>query len=71
LIAYAEYQFGGRVDGIAYRERENSGRLDNWDVEIVILFHLYEKLFDAYDKVNESMDMIALDGLIFPYLEKI
>lgn len=33
LISYAEFQFGDRIPGKAYRERENGERTDNWRVE--------------------------------------
>jgi hypothetical protein len=41
LISYAEYQFGSRVPGKDYRERENGERIDNWTVEIqILMYHL-------------------------------
>jgi hypothetical protein len=69
LIAYAEYQFGDRIEGRSYRERENSDRMDNWEVEIEILIPLYGTLVVAYQN-NKSLKLIARDNLIFLYYEK-
>jgi hypothetical protein len=68
LIAYAEYQFGDRIEGRSYRERENSDRMDNWEVEIEILIPLYGTLVVAYQN-NKSLKLIARDNLIFLYYE--
>jgi hypothetical protein len=69
LIAYAEHQFGDRVEGLAYRERENGDRKDNWDVEIQFLFPIYDTLISVYEN-DESLSEIAGDDLKFPYYEK-
>jgi tetratricopeptide (TPR) repeat protein len=69
LIAYAEHQFGDRVEGISYRERKNNDRMDNWDVELVILLSIYSNITSAYAR-DDSLSIIARDDLIFPYLEK-
>jgi hypothetical protein len=50
LIAYAEHQFGDRVEGLAYRESKNGNRMDNWDVEIDILFPIYRALRSICEK---------------------
>jgi tetratricopeptide (TPR) repeat protein len=69
IIAYAEHQFGDRVEGLAYRERENGNRMDNWEAEIRILFPIYKSLVSVY--INDlSLSLIARDDLIFPYYEK-
>jgi hypothetical protein len=68
-IAYAEHQFGDRVEGLAYRERENGERLDNWEADIQILFHIYYTLVITYLN-DESLTIIDRDDLIFPYYEK-
>jgi hypothetical protein len=69
LIAYAEDQFGDRVEGKPYRERGNGDRMDNWNVELVNLLAIYIRL--ALANVNDgSLSIIAHDDLIFPYLEK-
>jgi hypothetical protein len=40
LLSYALYQFGDRIPGKAYRERENGERIENYQVEIGNLYHL-------------------------------
>jgi tetratricopeptide (TPR) repeat protein len=69
LIAFAEHQFGDRVEGLVYCERENGDRIDNWDIELRILFPIYKVLISVYDS-DESLGVIARDGLKFPYYEK-
>jgi hypothetical protein len=45
VLSYAEYQFGERIPGEKdYREREDGERINNWDVEIVILFNINSSL---------------------------
>jgi hypothetical protein len=70
LIVYAEHQVGDRVEGIAYRERENGNRMDNWEADIQILFHIYCTLISTYVN-DESLDTNDCDDLIFPCYEKI
>jgi hypothetical protein len=69
LISYAEHQFGDRIPGKAYRERENGDRIDNWNVEIDILICLYCNLVEVYSTV-ESLSMTDSDNILFPYYEK-
>jgi hypothetical protein len=40
------YQFGTKVAGIDYREREVGERISNWEVEINILNDIYGRLAD-------------------------
>jgi hypothetical protein len=47
LLCYAELQFGGRDPEIAYRQRTNGEKIDNFQVEICCLIPIYEKLIDA------------------------
>jgi hypothetical protein len=72
LIAYVEYQFGGRVEGIPYRKRGSGDLIDNVeiDVEIEVLFLLHNNLICIYQKERKSMDIIICDDLIFPYFER-
>jgi hypothetical protein len=69
LIPYVEHQFGDRVEGISYRERGNSDRVDNWNVELVLLYSICRDILTAYVR-DDSLSIIARDDLIFPYLEK-
>jgi hypothetical protein len=70
LISFAEHQFGDRVPGKAYRERGNGNRIDNWNVEIIILNPICRNLVDVY-LADESLSVINSDNFQFPYLEKI
>jgi hypothetical protein len=36
-VTYAENQFGDRIPGQWYRERENGSRVDNWNVDVLYL----------------------------------
>jgi tetratricopeptide (TPR) repeat protein len=69
LISYALYQFGDRIPGKAYRERDNGERIDNWRVEIGILISMYVYLTSVY-KDDESLSTMDRDNLTFPYYEK-
>ena len=44
LLSYLEYQFGGKVAGIDYRERGNGERISNWEVEVLILYNIFSRL---------------------------
>lgn len=69
LIAYEEHQFGDRVEGLAHRERENGESLDNWNVEIDILFPTYESFILVYEN-DESLRLVVRDTLEFPCIDK-
>jgi hypothetical protein len=85
LISYVEYQYGDRVVGKAYRERFFGeitavvmngmmvngmiNRLDNFAVEIDILFSIYDDLIRIYED-DESLSWIARDNLKLPHCEK-
>jgi hypothetical protein len=70
LIAYAEFQFGDRVEGIPYQERGNGYRMDNWKVEIENSFCLYDCSTFAFE-TDGSISFIVCNDLVFPYYEKI
>jgi tetratricopeptide (TPR) repeat protein len=69
LIYYAEHQFGARVPGKAWREKQNGDSISNWDVEIHILIPIYKNLEEVYSS-DESLSMIDSVNLRLPYLEK-
>jgi tetratricopeptide (TPR) repeat protein len=71
VLSYADYQFGDRILGKSYRERGNGERIDNWSVEIKWLIPIYNDLIVVIHKEDESLSMMALDNLVFPYYEKI
>jgi hypothetical protein len=69
LITYAKCQFGDRIQGKSYRARANGERIDNYIVEIDILYAIYATLVSIYTREVYSMGMIDLDNLCFPHLE--
>jgi hypothetical protein len=68
LLSYADYQFGQHVAGSKYRERSDGQRIDNWDVEIDILFLISKKISNIY-VANPSLSTMIRDKKIYPYLE--
>jgi hypothetical protein len=69
LISYAEYQFGNRVPGNeVYRERDGE-RVDNWVIEIELLYPLYNNMVNIY-VANDSISKIATNNLSLPYFLK-
>jgi hypothetical protein len=69
LVSYAEYQFGNRVPLRVYRERDNGETIDNWTVEIDMLFHIYGSLTNSYLQ-DELLGMVSSSNLKFPLYEK-
>jgi len=69
LVSYAEYQFGNRVLGRVYREREDGERIDNWSVEIDILIRIHGCLADAYSR-DKSLGTISSSNLRLPLYEE-
>jgi tetratricopeptide (TPR) repeat protein len=70
LLKYTEFQFGNRIHGQTYRQRGNSGRKDNFEVEIYYMLQIYQRLVDFFI-INEMMlSMRDLDDFLFPYYEK-
>jgi hypothetical protein len=69
LVSYAEYQFGNRVLGRVYREREDGERIDNWFVEIDILIRIHGCLADAYSR-DKSLGTISSSNLRLPLYEE-
>mmetsp|Transcript_3129 Transcript_3129/g.3277 ORF Transcript_3129/g.3277 Transcript_3129/m.3277 type:complete len:468 (+) Transcript_3129:190-1593(+) len=69
LLSYAEYQFGEKVTGKDYREREDGERIDNWTVDLNFLHEINKRLAETY-RTNASLSNIVRDNLSFPYIEK-
>jgi tetratricopeptide (TPR) repeat protein len=69
LLSYADYQFGQHVAGSKYRERSDGQRIDNWNVDINILFEISTRLSNIY-ATNPSLSTIIRDNKIFPHLER-
>jgi tetratricopeptide (TPR) repeat protein len=69
LISYAVHQFGDRVPGKDYRERENGERVNNYMVEIDMLHYIYSELADIYLS-DGSLSALSRYTLRFPLCEK-
>jgi hypothetical protein len=69
LLSYLEYQFGGKVIGIDYRESGNRERTNNWKVEVEILHDIYDSLVFLYLS-NNSLSMINRCEMSFPHLKR-
>jgi hypothetical protein len=69
LLSYLEYQFGGKVAGIDYRERGNGERINNWEVEVEIL-HAVSCLLAGLYLHNNLLSMISRCEMSFPLLER-
>jgi tetratricopeptide (TPR) repeat protein len=70
LLSYAEFQFGDRILGKAYRERENGERISNWEAEIGGFYHIHEKIIEIYKK-GSSLSQIQCNSLVLPQNVKI
>jgi uncharacterized protein YeeX (DUF496 family) len=74
LSNYVEHQYGNRVVGKSYRERDNE-KIENWTVEICCLSPIYKLIVDNY-RTNmaygkDEVSQMELDNLILPYAEKL
>jgi hypothetical protein len=69
LLKYVEFQFGDRIPGEAYRQRGNSERIDNYQVEINIILYIYSSLINIHEQ-DTSLSMIDCDNMGLPYYEK-
>lgn len=70
LLSYAEFQFGNRVQGKAYRNRGDCDSIDNYYVEICVLISIYTGLIDVCIR-DKSLTLLQQNYLMFPYHEKI
>jgi hypothetical protein len=53
VISYA-FQFGDRVPGKSYRERGNSNRIDNWALDMNIIYQIYLRLYNICIDNNDQ-----------------
>jgi hypothetical protein len=70
LPSYAAFQFGDRVIGESYRERENGDRIENWNVEVDILCHIHRRIYDIY-ATDKSLSKVVQSSLMIPTMEKV
>lgn len=68
LLSFAELQFGERSSGKAYRER-GTDRIDNWTVEVEILFRICHSLVEIYN-FDESLSVIVQFNSMMPYVQR-
>jgi hypothetical protein len=54
-LAFAEYQFGHRIIGKPYRERDGI-QVDNWNIEIITLDTLCYSVCHAYTLLADNME---------------
>eukprot|EP00596_Hydrurales_sp_CCMP1899_P004101 CAMPEP_0119037562 /NCGR_PEP_ID=MMETSP1177-20130426/5992_1 /TAXON_ID=2985 /ORGANISM="Ochromonas sp, Strain CCMP1899" /LENGTH=464 /DNA_ID=CAMNT_0006999011 /DNA_START=34 /DNA_END=1428 /DNA_ORIENTATION=+ len=68
LLSFAELQFGERTPGKDYREK-GKDRIDNWIVEIDILYRICYSLVEIYDN-DQSMSVLIQNNSMNPYVQK-
>jgi len=69
LLCYAEFQFGERVAGKAYRQRGNGEKIDNLTVEIRVVISIYRSFLSVYDR-DTLLNQVDRDNLKIPYFLK-
>jgi tetratricopeptide (TPR) repeat protein len=69
LLSYADYQFGQHVAGSKYRERSDGQRIDNWNVDIIILLKISTRMIKIY-VTDPSLSTMIRDNKTYPYLER-
>jgi hypothetical protein len=69
LLSFAEHQFGKRVPGKYYGEREDGKCIRNWIAEIGFLFRIIKTLANIYRRDN-LLSTIVQDDMRFTYLER-
>jgi hypothetical protein len=69
VLSYAEYQFGEKVTGKAYRDREDGECISNFEVEVDTLHNINKRLTCLYTQEN-STNRITRDNAAYPSLER-
>lgn len=69
LLSYAEFQFGQKIIGSTYRERESGERITNWEVEVESLYYILLAIIITYEK-NASLTKVTCNNLQAPYLSR-
>jgi tetratricopeptide (TPR) repeat protein len=70
LVSCAEFQFGDRIRGKSYRERELGERIPNWNVEILIICEASLRIASLFFN-DDTLDLIVKDDMAIPHLEKV
>jgi hypothetical protein len=70
VFSYALHQFGFRIEGTAYRERENGERISNFDVEMTNLIPLHRSFTEIHIG-DRSLNTVHYDNLILAHHESI
>jgi hypothetical protein len=69
LLCYAEFQFGERIAGKAYRQRGNGEKIDNLTVEVRVVIDIYRRFLSVYDG-DRSLTNEDRNNLKLPYFLK-
>lgn len=69
LLSFSHFQFGKEVTGIDYRERRDGERINNWMVDIFVLYDINSRLAAFYSQTN-LLSAIGRSDARFPYLER-
>jgi hypothetical protein len=69
LLSYAQHQFGKKIVGENYWERENGEHVSNWIAEFVMLNSIVGALAIVHGQ-NHSINSVSRDLAKFPYLER-
>jgi len=68
LLSYAEYQFGEKVNGVLYRERDGE-RINSWNIDLEIYYGINARMVDFYTS-DRSLGLIKKSEKISLYLER-
>jgi hypothetical protein len=69
LLSYADYQFAQPITGRDYRERSDGQLIDNWDVDIIILFRISSMIIVIYS-MNLLDNHVIRYNKMYPHLER-
>jgi hypothetical protein len=68
-IAYAHFQLGERVEGKAYRERQDGQQISNFEAEIHILMPLYSEIHAIFGDAA-TFRQLHQDNMMLSYVQK-
>jgi hypothetical protein len=68
LLSYAEYQFGEKVAGILYRERDGE-RVSSWNIDLGIYYGINCRIIDFYTS-DRSLGTISCSDKMSLYVER-
>jgi hypothetical protein len=68
LLSYAEYQFGKKVTGIGYYEKDGE-RISDYDLDVMVFHGIYSVMTKLHVFDNSLSEVIRYD-MMSPYLER-